>query len=85
MKKAAFIGAGNMGGALIRAACRAIGLEAHLVPVGYNPVVADPRELELIPKERYRDMDAYLSRRGRYARDMMRCTASTQVSLDYEN
>lgn len=69
----------------VEAACRAIGLEAHLVPVGYNPVVADPRELELIPKERYRDMDAYLSRRGRYARDMMRCTASTQVSLDYEN
>lgn len=69
----------------VNAACAAIGLQAHLVPVGYNPVVTDPLELELIPKDRYRDMDAYLSRRGRYARDMMRCTASTQVSLDYES
>ena len=66
-------------------ACTAVGLDAQLVPVGYNPVVASPLELELIPKERYRDMDAYLSRRGRYARDMMRCTASSQVSLDYES
>lgn len=69
----------------VERACAAIGLDARLVPVGYNPVVASPLELELIPKERYRDMDAYLSRRGRYARDMMRCTASTQVSLDYES
>ena len=67
-------------------ALAAVGLTgARLVPVGYNPTVADPAELPLIPKERYRDMDAYLSRRGRYARDMMRGTASTQVSLDYES
>lgn len=69
----------------VERACAAIGLDASLVPVGYNPVVSSPLDLELIPKERYRDMDAYLSRRGRYARDMMRCTASTQVSLDYED
>ena len=31
MKKAAFIGAGNMGGALIRAACRAIGPDEVLI------------------------------------------------------
>lgn len=62
-----------------------IGLSATLVAVGYDPFVESPLELPLIPKERYADMDAYLSRRGRYARDMMRCTASTQVSLDYES
>ena len=62
-----------------------MGLEAELVAVGYDPFVSSPLELELIPKDRYHDMDAYLSRRGRYARDMMRCTASTQVSLDYED
>ncbi len=62
-----------------------MGLDARLVARGYNPFVQSPLELDLIPKERYRDMDRYLSRRGRYARDMMRCTASTQVSLDYES
>ena len=64
---------------------RAAGIDARLVGIGYDPTVSAPTDLELIPKERYRDMDAYLSRRGRYARDMMRCTASTQVSLDYED
>lgn len=69
--------------AQIEEALRTCGIDAALVPVGYNPAVSHPTELELIPKERYRDMDAYLSRHGRFARDMMRCTASTQVSLDY--
>ena len=67
----------------VRRALDAIGSDASLQAVGYNPYVSDPTELELIPKERYRDMDAYLSRHGRHARDMMRCSASTQVSLDY--
>lgn len=62
-----------------------LGLDAHLVARGYNPTASSPLDLELIPKERYRNMDAYLSRRGRFARDMMRATASTQVSLDYAN
>ena len=69
----------------IAAAMDAIGLDARLVGIGYDPLVSDPTELELIPKDRYHDMDAYLSKRGRYARDMMRGTASTQVSLDYES
>lgn len=60
-------------------------IDARLVAAGYDPFVEAPENLELIPKERYRDMDAYLSRHGRYARDMMRCSASTQVSLDYED
>lgn len=69
----------------VERALDAIGLEASLCAQGYNPCVASPLELELIPKDRYRDMDAYLSLHGRYARDMMRCSASTQVSLDYED
>lgn len=69
----------------VGAALEAIDLDARLVPIGYNPFAELPEDLELIPKERYRDMDRYLSRRGRNARDMMRGTASTQVSLDYED
>lgn len=70
----------------IETALPAAGLAgAHLAAIGFDPAVSAPEELTLIPKERYADMDAYLSRRGRYARDMMRCTASTQVSLDYES
>lgn len=69
---------------LVADALATLELDARLVAIGYNPCVAQPEELELIPKDRYHAMDAYLSRRGRYARDMMRCTASTQVSLDYE-
>lgn len=70
----------------VNEALAAIGLAGtKLTGIGYDPTVSSPLDLELIPKERYHDMDAYLSKRGRYARDMMRCTASTQVSLDYEN
>lgn len=70
----------------VDAALAAIGLAGtKLTGIGYDPTVSSPLDLELIPKERYHDMDAYLSKRGRYARDMMRCTASTQVSLDYED
>ena len=69
--------------AQVAAALERLGLSARLVARGYNPVVSDPGTLELIPKKRYADMDAYLVRRGRYARDMMRATASTQGSIDY--
>ncbi len=67
----------------VEGALRDMGLDARLVALGYNPTVSSPLDLELIPKERYRHMDAYLSRHGGCARDMMRATASTQVSLDY--
>ena len=69
----------------VASALEEIGLDAALVASGYNPNVQNLESLPLIPKERYRDMDAYLSRTGRYARDMMRASASTQISLDYEN
>lgn len=67
----------------VAAACRRLGISARLVPRGYNPAATDPAALELIPKKRYADMDAYLGGRGSCARDMMRASASTQVSIDY--
>ncbi len=63
-------------------ACAAIGVDWQLAAIGLNPMAIDPRDVALIPKERYRLMDAYLSKQGFYARDMMRCSASTQVSID---
>ena len=60
-----------------------MGVDWELVARGFNPHVADPLEVPLIDKERYRLMNAYLSKTGgRYAYDMMRTSASTQVSVD---
>ena len=59
-----------------------LGVDWELVPYGFNPVVSSPTEVPLIDKERYHLMDAYLSKTGRYARDMMRGTTSAQVSID---
>lgn len=61
---------------------REMGVDWELVAQGNNPHEDDPAKVPLIDKERYRLMDAYLSQTGRYARDMMRCSASTQVSVD---
>lgn len=41
--------------------------------------------IELIPKERYRYMDMYFQKSGTMGRYMMRGSASTQVSVDYES
>jgi glutamate--cysteine ligase len=54
----------------------------ELVAEGFNSHVCDPNSVPLIDKKRYHLMDAYLSQTGRYARDMMRCSTSTQVSVD---
>ena len=70
--------------ALVRAA-RELGVDARLVARGYDPTCKDPADIELIPKDRYALMDAYLPQHGRYARDMMRCSGSTQVSVDYRD
>lgn len=40
-------------------------------------------EIAIIDKKRYKLMDEYLSKRGKFARYMMRATCSTQVSIDY--
>ena len=54
----------------------------HMVNVGYHPTrCAD--KLPLIPKKRYEYMNAYFAHSGTRGYQMMRATASTQVSVDY--
>lgn len=60
-------------------------LNAHdeqLLPVGYHPS-AEARTLELIPKQRYKFMNKYLSATDSCGPCMMRGSASTQISIDY--
>lgn len=54
----------------------------RLANFGYHPY-SKCEELPLIPKERYRFMDRYFKNAGSTGINMMRATASTQVSLDY--
>lgn len=49
---------------------------------GYQPY-NKVDELPLIPKKRYQYMDEYFKTSGTTGRNMMRGTASTQVSIDY--
>lgn len=56
----------------------------RLVELGYHPTRL-AQELPLIPKKRYEYMDAYFQHSGTRGMQMMRATASTQVSLDYED
>jgi len=54
----------------------------RLLACGYRPDLrAD--DVELLPKDRYRFMDARFQRTGSQGRQMMRGSASTQVSIDY--
>ena len=55
---------------------------AHLVSHGYHPTMR-ARDMPLIPKERYRLMDAHFARIGSHGERMMRASASTQVSIDF--
>lgn len=52
--------------------------------VGYHPTAAVDT-LELIPKERYRFMDAHFASTGTMGRCMMRGSASAQISIDYHS
>lgn len=56
--------------------------DEHIVALGYRPrgIAAD---IELIPKKRYAFMDTYFARIGDYGRRMMRCSAATQISIDF--
>lgn len=61
----------------------------HLVTKGNLPIVekgeADPDDIPLSPKKRYRFMDSYFRGTGRYGKYMMRASASTQLSVDYRS
>lgn len=56
----------------------------EVVTTGYHPG-EKVDDLSLIPKKRYEFMDDYFGEIGHYGREMMRGTASTQVSIDYYN
>lgn len=59
-------------------------LGMKMLSVGYDPRMV-AAEKELIPKERYRCMDEYLTQISPYGPRMMRGTASTQVSVDFHS
>lgn len=54
------------------------------ITMGYQPY-SKASELSLIPKKRYEFMDRYFQTSGQYGMNMMRATASTQVSIDYSD
>jgi glutamate--cysteine ligase len=56
----------------------------ELLAEGYHPT-ACARDVPLIPKARYRSMDAHFNNTGAHGANMMRATASTQVSIDFTN
>lgn len=47
--------------------------------------IITPDEIPLSPKKRYRYMDVYFKKSGKYGKYMMRSSASTQVSVDYKS
>ncbi len=53
-----------------------------MVTYGYCPK-SKVETLDLIPKKRYEYMDCYFKKLGPYGRQMMRGSASTQLSIDY--
>ena len=55
-----------------------------MVNTGYHPT-CKAEDLSLIPKKRYEYMNAYFAHSGSRGYQMMRATASTQVSVDYSN
>ena len=61
----------------------------HFETKGNLPLVETqaitPDDIPLSPKKRYKYMDEYFKRSGRYGKYMMRASASTQVSIDYKS
>lgn len=57
-------------------------LDFRLVNYGYQPKTSYA-DIPVNPKDRYDAMTAYLGRVGQFGPCMMRCSASTQVSIDY--
>lgn len=61
----------------------------HFETYGNLPLVErgiiSPDEIPLSPKKRYKYMDEYFRRSGKYGKYMMRASASAQVSVDYKS
>lgn len=52
--------------------------------IGFHPF-CEMESMAMVPKKRYGIMSSYLSKRGRLATQMMKCTATNQFSFDYLN
>ncbi|MFD0704655.1 glutamate-cysteine ligase family protein [Alloscardovia venturai] len=59
-------------------------LGIRLLNYGYTPVSL-ARDISIIPKHRYSAMNKYLGRVSSYGWNMMRVSASTQVSFDFSS
>ena len=61
----------------------------HMITKGNLPLVEsgriDPDEIPLSHKKRYKYMDAYFRKSGKYGKYMMRASASVQISVDYSS
>ena len=57
-------------------------VNGRLSCLGYQPKTPVDR-IRMIPRKKYRVMADYFASRGRYAHNMMKGTAATQVTLDY--
>ena len=61
----------------------------HFETKGNLPLVElgkiTPDDIPLSPKKRYKYMDEYFKRSGKYGKYMMRASASAQVSIDYKS
>lgn len=55
-----------------------------LIACGYR-IKDKIADIKIIPKKRYSYMYEYFKIRGKYAHNMMKQTASTQVTIDYQN
>ena len=54
----------------------------QLVTQGYQPHSLS-EDIDVIPRKRYQCMDAYFGRMSGFGRNMMRASASVQISIDY--
>ena len=55
-----------------------------LIATGYQPE-SKISDIKMIPKKRYEYMFDYFKSKGQYAHNMMKGTASVQLSIDYES
>lgn len=55
-----------------------------LLNIGYHPSTTI-KELPILPKMRYKHMWRHFKSRGKYAHNMMKGTASIQISIDYSS
>lgn len=67
----------------IHVASRALDCNYELLPEGYNSLVETPLDVSLVPRTKFTLLSAHLSQTGRYARDAMRCSCATHLSLGY--